>query len=1144
MRSVVRSSLLGLCALPALIAAAIPALANKGSVRGIEMNGYGRLILSLERMPRATVTVTSGVLVLTFAEPVNVDPEKVPDELAPYVSAARRDPDGKGLRFALARPLKPHLKEAGEKIYLDLLPETWRGLPPSLPQDVVDDLGRRAREAEEALRRQERRKQAEEVRTMPVRVGRTQGMTRLVFEMPATAPVSFKKVEDRIDIAFDAAFRIDAVRLRGELGASARSVEADTTNAALRVSLSLPPGVEAQGFREDDSFIVDIVDPATRKTAASPEAAMEAARGPAPSGKPATARVEPAAQPAPAPQAPPPPPKPAEPVEAAKAAPAVPAGPVRPQVTRVGESVRIALKFNRRTPAAAYERAGNVTLVFDTAQAIELGDASPVLKEIGASLDLNAVARARVLRLQLASPRLVRLAPEGDGWVVTIGEILLAAAELVTPVRAIDDAGRTVLTLPLRGVSGVHWIDDPDTGERIAVATALAPLKSVSKPQRFPEFELLSTAHGAAVIAGSDDLAVRAGIDEVVIERGNGLAITPRIQKAGAEGGEAGAQPVVFEAKRWLEDRGGLPRTRIRGLERQAADAPRGRRTHARLALARVLLANGLASEARGVVEAVIADEPAMARERTVAMMRVAATAMMGRLDDARRMANEDHLRGDPEADLWTAIADARLKNWPRAVAGFRAAEALIDAYPEELQAMILRLTARAAVEVRDFGSALGEIERLEKLDRGWRGGQESALLRARIDEGQGRPDEAMAGYQRVFESDDRPAAAEAGLRAAKLGLGDATWKREAVLERLETVSVIWRGDAIEADTLAALGRLYAEEGRWRDAFAAARRANELYPNHEAVRALHDETARLFEGLFLEGKAEAISRVDALALFYDFKDFTPPGRRGDEIVRRLADRLVALDLLDNAAELLQHQIDNRVTGAQRSVIAARLAIIHLMNRKPAQALTAIKTTRLPELAWGTKRARGLLETRALSDLSRTDLALDVIAHEKGADIDRLRADIQWQGRRWRAAGETYELILGERWKRGEALSERERADVIRAAIAYSLAEEALSLDRVRVKYAGPMAMSADARAFALITAPSSSKAREFREVARSIARSDTLSEFLDEYRKRYPEIPQGASPKREAAPPPALGQEPAGPAAAQAAPGGGAPGAG
>ncbi|HKH33583.1 MAG TPA: hypothetical protein VKA80_05380, partial [Beijerinckiaceae bacterium] len=53
---------------------------------------------------------------------------------------------------------------------------------------------------------------------------------------------------------------------------------------------------------------------------------------------------------------------------------------------------------------------------------------------------------------------------------------------------------------------------------------------------------------------------------------------------------------------------------------------------------------------------------------------------------------------------------------------------------------------------------------------------------------------------------------------------------------------------------------------------------------------------------------------------------------------------------------------------------------------------------------------------ALSDLSRTDLALEVIAAESGPEIERLRADILWSGRRWRDAGEQHEKLAAGRWQ--------------------------------------------------------------------------------------------------------------------------------
>jgi hypothetical protein len=53
-----------------------------------------------------------------------------------------------------------------------------------------------------------------------------------------------------------------------------------------------------------------------------------------------------------------------------------------------------------------------------------------------------------------------------------------------------------------------------------------------------------------------------------------------------------------------------------------------------------------------------------------------------------------------------------------------------------------------------------------------------------------------------------------------------------------------------------------------------------------------------------------------------------------------------------------------------------------------------------------------------------------------------------------------------------------------------------------------MSDSADARAFAVLTAPEGAISGEYRDIAKQVANADTLSEFLGEFRKRYPDTPQ------------------------------------
>jgi hypothetical protein len=148
----------------------------------------------------------------------------------------------------------------------------------------------------------------------------------------------------------------------------------------------------------------------------------------------------------------------------------------------------------------------------------------------------------------------------------------------------------------------------------------------------------------------------------------------------------------------------------------------------------------------------------------------------------------------------------------------------------------------------------------------------------------------------------------------------------------------------------------------------------------------------------------------------------------------------------------------------------------------------------------------MIEARALSDIGRHDFALEVIAALDGREALRLRADIYWASRQWQKAAEHIELLHGDRWKSFEPLSDGERADLLRAGVAYALAEDKLGIARLRDKYAAKMAQGPDGRAFDVVTGGLGATSPEFREVARIVASGDTLSAFLRELKARYPEM--------------------------------------
>ena len=161
------SSLLQLLLLAALLLlypSAARAAPVNGQVSVATSNGYARLVFTLSEETDAEVRLANGIVIIQFKQPVEISVDRIPIGAPNYVGAARRDPDGTGVRLALNRKVTVNSMAAGEKLFVDLLPEDWTGLPPGLPQDVVEELARRARDAEKKARQ---KLSAAQQRTLP-----------------------------------------------------------------------------------------------------------------------------------------------------------------------------------------------------------------------------------------------------------------------------------------------------------------------------------------------------------------------------------------------------------------------------------------------------------------------------------------------------------------------------------------------------------------------------------------------------------------------------------------------------------------------------------------------------------------------------------------------------------------------------------------------------------------------------------------------------------------------------------------------------------------------------------------------------------------------------------------------------------------
>jgi len=1169
----------------------------KGEVKAIADGGFVRLLFHFDQAVESNVRVSGAIIVITFKKPVAVAVEKLSSGASGFISVARRDPDGGAIRIALAHKVKVNSIAAAERLYVDLLPDNWNGPTPGLPQEVIDELVRRAREAESQLHQQKIADKQKKPPLVRVKVAAQPTFIRFIFTMPGTVNVVPERADGRVTLNFDQPINWDLADAKASLPPTLKSIESEVDFETVAVVFTLNGTPQVRTFREERSIIVDIgldgaakpkptegsakqpavaesspaiappqtapakdaTPPAELKPSApaaallaeakptqAPQTAKEQpkpvenpvppreAQAPAPlaeaNASSDAAAVAPASVPAAASPAPTPPadaaasvPAPAPPVEIARPSQRAPTAdaerpPPNPNavvvasVQQSGETMRIEFPFAAATPAAVFQRADALWLVFDTPTQIDLtaiqADNDNGVREV---LFERAKDGAATIRFKLTRPRMSSIVGDGPTWTVTIADTMTASTKPLTVARSIVGKNRASLAIPFDDPRAIHDVTDPDIGDRLLIVTALGPARGFLKAQDFVELRALPSTHGVVVQPLADDITAELGADKVSISRPAGLSLSATA--LGQQPLATNFRAYTFDTQLWGYDRDAPFNARQAELIRLAAAAPVSKRRHARLNLARFYLAKDMAPEAKAVLDVALSDQHS--DDVTGSVLTAVADVMLDRPEEALKVLAKPQVGNQQDAPVWRAIALARQGKWADAQKIFKTISAAIAALPIELQRMAMKEALRSAIEVRDFNSATRVVNEIETV--GVTPDLEPTInvLVGRLYEGLGRNEDALSSYRAAATSGNRRAAAQGRLREIALTFATGGMGRKDVINDLETLTTVWRGDETETEGLKLLAHLYTEDSRYRDAFHVMRTALLAHPNSDLTRKIQDEAAVTFESLFLGGKGEALPPIEALGLFYDFRELTPIGRRGDEMIRRLADRLVSVDLLDQAAELLQHQVDHRLQGAARAQVATRLAVVYLLNRKPDRALATLQKTRAADLSNDLRDQRLLIEARAMSNLGRHEVALELITNINSREAMRLRSDVLWAARRWRDAGEQIELLYGNRWREFAPLNDTERSDILRAAICYALSEESIGVARLREKYEAKFSEGADRRAFEVVTAPIGASGSEFQDIAKKVASVDTLDAFLRDLSARYPEAsaapPAGAA---------------------------------
>ena len=411
---------------------------------------------------------------------------------------------------------------------------------------------------------------------------------------------------------------------------------------------------------------------------------------------------------------------------------------------------------------------------------------------------------------------------------------------------------------------------------------------------------------------------------------------------------QAANEPSFIDFANWGRMTGGSFLATQRKFEQSVAQMPANTANHARLDLARFYLADHFASEALGLINFIQAQDPSRNGDAQLTIMRASADYMMGRYQAAHNDLASGAFDYNPHAALWRGLTEAALENWRTAHDDLVLAGPVLKRYPADWQARARLADADAALNMGRLELADAAITSLPPvLSHDDELGVQ--LVRARIQAVTGNYAKAVPMFAAVENGGDERLAVQAIYYQVDAGLKAHAIKPAQGIDVLERLRFRWRGDALEMKTLRRLAELYFTDNKYREGLKTLRVATQNFQNNDSARAAQDDMRAAFTKLYLKGGADKMAPVEQLALFYDNVDLTPIGADGDEMIRHMTDRLVAVDLLDPAATLLAYQVNKRLDGVAKAQVSTRLAEIYLMDHKPQDAINTLHNSQISGL---------------------------------------------------------------------------------------------------------------------------------------------------------------------------------------------------
>lgn len=711
----------------------------------------------------------------------------------------------------------------------------------------------------------------------------------------------------------------------------------------------------------------------------------------------------------------------------------------------------LAFPWNMEVGVSVFQRGKYIWVAFDHSQNIDLADLRRQSKDVAEEIIQLPHSQALILRITPKKNVKVGLRQEGLLWIIDLYTHNIAYKGKELPIfLQYNSMNQSYLYIPSISIGNALSIIDPEIGDVIYIGTETELGLSVNEDYHYPDLEILPAKQGFAIVPNSSDIIVSKGNTGFSIKGNNrGLNISDNLENLKRQQQLWEKTSEVFDLNIPAQILNLDFNTAENQLKEDISKASPEQEVKAKLALIRYYLGMGLGSEALRSIKQLTPEERRQIKPETLSALSGVANFLLRRYDDALDNFSQEALQNNNEAIFWRALTDSAIEFKKENDAVLLTFISIIRNYPQELKERIALVAVDTSIQSYDDISTQNfmDILKFSKVSDARR--SQILYLNAKKFSLQGYPNNAIREYGNATRHQSQKYASLSRYEKANIELKLSLLKPKKAIEELERLRFAWGAPEFKLILLQRLAEVYEMDRNFSKAMQTYEESMSVAETQQQKDEILNKMIQLFENLYLNGVIDELQAVKAIALYKDYEWLAPRSRHFTDIIQKVADRMVAVDLLTSASELLKEQLRVvNLSEEQKSEIGIRLALIYLFERDSIAALDILEKTDSQNLPENHIQYRKIIKAKALSNLKRNEEALELLEGNYSKNALLLKTDIYWKSGKWEKAADSIKYLI-EKPKKDQALTQEQISYILDWITALKKANQDTVIFRIR-----------------------------------------------------------------------------------------------